>query len=224
LLIDPTSKTLLANDTFTFTASGGQSPYTFSVLPPASGSIDPGTGEYTAPGTADTDTVRVIDALSATSDATVTIAGIGPLTISPATATVPVNGVQSFSANGGLPPYTFSVLAGGGNINASSGLYTAPSATGAVTIRVTDLLSATDEASVTISGSGCGQSYTESEPPEGSNDDKSPPWTNTDDFGISIVPGCSTTITGTTDSSGQPDVFKFNRHIHYVHRQLEQRR
>ena len=96
-------------------------------------------------------------------------------------------------------------------INAATGLYRAPSAPDpGVTVRVTDSALDDDEAAVTVSGSGCGQIYPESEPPDGSNDDKNPPWTNTDDFGILLVPGCSTTIAGTTDPSTQPDVFKFN--------------
>jgi hypothetical protein len=152
LLIDPTSKTLLINNTFTFTATGGQEPYTYSLVPPVFGSIDSGTGEYTAPATAATDTVRVTDDLSATSDATVTVVGMGALAISPSTISLYTNNSVDFNATGGVAPYTFSVFAGGGSVNAISGLYTAPGSAGSATVRVTDSDTppTTNDAAVTI--------------------------------------------------------------------------
>ncbi|MBN1835256.1 MAG: hypothetical protein JW820_05350 [Spirochaetales bacterium] len=206
LLIDPSSKTMLVSATLTFTASGGTPPYAFSVLTPASGSINPTTGLYSAPAAPAMDTVRVTDSLSATSDATVTVVSGGPLSIAPASAIVPVNGEKAFSASGGAPPYAFSIGAGGGSINATSGLYRASATAGSATVRVTDSLFSTEDALVTVAGSGCGLAFAESEP----NNDKSPPWTNTDDFGIILVPGCTSTITGVSDGSGSSDVFRFN--------------
>ena len=60
LAISPLSATVSVNATCTFTASGGAPPYKFSVV--GSGTIDPGTGVYTAPSGSSSDAVQVSDA------------------------------------------------------------------------------------------------------------------------------------------------------------------
>ena len=60
------------------------------------------------------------------------------LLISPTTATVPANGSTTFSASGGVPPYTYSITSGPGTINAGTGLYTAPASPGVAVIQVKD--------------------------------------------------------------------------------------
>ncbi|MGD9852474.1 MAG: discoidin domain-containing protein [Nitrospirales bacterium] len=79
-----------------------------------------------------------------------------PLSILPATVTVPVGSQQAFMANGGVLPYSYSVLpgdtTGGANINALTGLYTAGPLGGASTVRVTDGILATADAAVTVTG------------------------------------------------------------------------
>ena len=59
LAISPLSATVTVNATCTFTASGGTPPYKFSVT--GSGTIDPGTGVYTAPAAPSSDSVQVSD-------------------------------------------------------------------------------------------------------------------------------------------------------------------
>jgi len=71
-----------------------------------------------------------------------------PLTIAPLTPTVAPNQTQLFSATGGAGGYVFTVVAGGGTF--SGALYTAPSAAGAATVRVTDALGQTAETTVAI--------------------------------------------------------------------------
>ncbi len=79
-------------------------------------------------------------------------AGLPSLTlvIKPDTATVYVGEVYVFSASGGIPPYTYEVVSGGGSIDSVSGVYTAPGSVGSATVRVTDSASNTSEASVSI--------------------------------------------------------------------------
>ena len=48
-----------------------------------------------------------------------------PLAIAPSTLTMDPGTTRTFSATGGLAPYTFSVASGGGLIDTSSGLFTA---------------------------------------------------------------------------------------------------
>ena len=147
LAISPASQIVLINSVNTFTGSSGVSPYTYSVLA-GGGTINSATGAYTAPAANGTATIQVLDSLGNTATAAVTITTT--LGITPATATLAVNNTRSFTATGGTSPFTYSVFSGGGTINASTGLYTAPAVAGTATVRVTDSLGATANATVTI--------------------------------------------------------------------------
>lgn len=73
-----------------------------------------------------------------------------PISIAPPSTTVAVNGTIQFTTQGGTGTKTYSVVSGGGSINATSGLYTAPASTGNAVIRVTDIRSTFAEATVAI--------------------------------------------------------------------------
>jgi hypothetical protein len=77
---------------------------------------------------------------------------ITPIVMLPSSVSVPHTQTQQFNAYGGIQPYVYSVVGGGsgGTINSSTGLYTAPSGTGADTVRVTDANAATANSTVTI--------------------------------------------------------------------------
>ncbi len=126
----------------------GTPPYTFSKVS-GNGSITVG-GLYTAPGAPGVDVLRVTDSLLLTADAIVTIVNIGPLTIIPASVTVEQDDNFTFAASGGTPLYTYSVIAGSGFINSSTGDYTAPTALGTETVRVTDAALNTADATVEV--------------------------------------------------------------------------
>lgn len=146
LTITPTSKILAVNNVFSFAGVGGTPPLAYSVFS-GTGTINASTGAYTAPASSGSAVVRVTDALGATADATVTINPA--LTITPSTQTMAINGTLTFSSTGGVVPYTYSVI-GAGSINASTGAYTAPGSVGTDTVRVTDSLGNTADATVTI--------------------------------------------------------------------------
>ncbi|OFZ42684.1 MAG: hypothetical protein A2070_09715 [Bdellovibrionales bacterium GWC1_52_8] len=139
---------------FTFSASGGIPPYTFSKFS-GDGAMAAG-GAYTAAATSGSAVVRVTDSASATSDATVTINDV--LSISPTSVSLAVNNTHDFTASAGVPPYTFSVVEGasGGAVttDTATGHYTAPAAVGAGTyhVRVTDAASSTADATITLTG------------------------------------------------------------------------
>jgi alpha-tubulin suppressor-like RCC1 family protein len=133
--LTPLSLTIGTSDTSTFTGSGGVAPYTFSMVS-GSGTIDPNTGLYTSPATTGTDVVRITDGAGSTVNATITIQDA--LAISPTTPLVEDLSNTVFSATGGVPPYTFSVYAGNGFINPTTGSFTAPITEGNTIIRVTD--------------------------------------------------------------------------------------
>ena len=149
LNINPSSFIILISDNFTFSASGGSSPYTYSKIS-GNGSIT-ADGDYSAPGIPGVDVIRVTDSLGLlTADAFVTIVNIGPLTIAPVDITVEQDTSYTFSASGGTPQYTYSVIAGTGVVNSSTGEYTAPTALGMETIRVTDAALNTSDATVHV--------------------------------------------------------------------------
>jgi hypothetical protein len=72
--------------------------------------------------------------------------GGGPLSISPISATLLVDTSCVFTADGGDPPYVFSVQSGGGSIDADSGIYKAPLTPGSAIIQVRDDNGDTSEA------------------------------------------------------------------------------
>ncbi len=77
------------------------------------------------------------------------------------TSPVYANGSTQILATGGVTPYQYGVVSGGGTINVNTGVYTAASSTGSVTVMVTD--SAGTQASITfsvIAATGGSVSYT----------------------------------------------------------------
>jgi hypothetical protein len=152
LKISPSEIWINTNDTFTFSVLGGAPPYTFTVLTGTGTFPVPTSGEYHAPGTAETSSVRVIDSLSVQNDATVNVVSSGGLGINPTSGYVPEGRNFKFNAYGGTPNYIYAIVSGIGSINSGSGLYDPgaglPGDTAAV--RVTDAASDTATASVTI--------------------------------------------------------------------------
>ncbi len=142
---------LPANSSITFNAVGGTPPYSYSIFP-VTGSIVAGTGVYTAPAIADTTTVRVTDSAGtpATSDSAVTITAFGGLNIVPSAITLYTNTLYTFTAAGGTGPYSYALTAGTGSIVLATGVYTALGTAGTATVRVTDSLFVTSDATVTV--------------------------------------------------------------------------
>ncbi|MEQ1721911.1 MAG: cadherin-like domain-containing protein [Pseudobdellovibrio sp.] len=147
VVIAPTSVTLAVNNTFNFTASGGTSPYTYSIFS-GSGSVLSTTGNYSSGIVAGSGVVRVTDALGQVADAIITINAA--LQISPVSQSLNINNTQSFSTTGGVSPIAYSLFSGTGSVNTSTGLYTAPAVAGSAVIRATDSLGNISDASVNI--------------------------------------------------------------------------
>ena len=142
--------------------------------------------------------------MSATSDATVSVVSSGPLTISPTSIDLAIDDSALFTAAGGTPPYSFALISGVGSVNSATGQYLAPSVPGIATVRITDNIGGTADATVSVTGAGCGQTFNEVEP----NDDVSPPWTLVDRQGIVLAPNCVVHYDGITDTSG--DTLEFD--------------
>lgn len=127
---------------FAFSASGGTPPYTFSIAS-GGGSIT-AQGIFTAPIATGSVTIQVEDAAGKIKTAVTTIYK-DPLTLSS-------DVFLWFSGAGGVLPYAYSVVSGGGTIDATTGHYAPPvGATGSVTIRVTDAAGVTADATHAMS-------------------------------------------------------------------------
>lgn len=151
ITLAPASATIAVNNTLTFTASGGTSPYVFSISS-GSGTIDPDTGFYTAPPGSGTDVVTVTDLDGISDSVGVLVFTPGILGISPSAITLGTNAGLTFSAIGGISPYNFTIVTGPGSINPATGLFNAGTTPGLTTVRVTDsdTPANTTDASVTI--------------------------------------------------------------------------
>jgi hypothetical protein len=139
LAISPSTATVAPRGTQTFTASGGSGAgYAWSMAAAPSGGQISSNGDYTAGPTPNvTDQVQVTDSMLNVATATVVVsAGV---TIMPPGITLAPGNMQQFTAAGGTPPYSWSLVmnTSGGNISAA-GLYTAGNTIGSDTVRVAD--------------------------------------------------------------------------------------
>jgi alpha-tubulin suppressor-like RCC1 family protein len=147
LIISPSSVTIGKGESIQLSATGGSLPYIYSVIS-GSGSVDPSTGVFTATSTVGTTFVRVTDNDGITADSIVNI--VNKPQILPEETQVPLNGTLQFSAFDGTPPYSFSIVSGPGSINPSTGLFTANSVSGVVTVRVTDNSGFEDDTNINV--------------------------------------------------------------------------
>ena len=72
------------------------------------------------------------------------------LSISPSATAVAVSSTFTFTASGGVGPYTYVLLSGGGSVDPVTGVYTAPAIAGSAVIRVTDTTDRSVDAVVTV--------------------------------------------------------------------------
>ncbi|MCT4640889.1 MAG: hypothetical protein N4A33_01240, partial [Bacteriovoracaceae bacterium] len=147
LSINPAIQTIGYSEQITFSTTGGNAPYTYAILA-GDGTIDTNSGLFTGPASIGSTIVRVTDSSSNTKDAIITIVDKPQFNSAP--TTIATNSSVTFSATNGAPPYNFSISSGGGSINPTTGVFSAPSSVQSVTIVVTDVNSNTDTVTVSI--------------------------------------------------------------------------
>jgi hypothetical protein len=135
LVADQATATLGGGTSLLVGAAGGQGPFTYQVTS-GGGSVD-ASGHFTAPATAGTSVVSIMDSLGSSTLVTITINP--PLSVSPASATLTASSGQttSFVGVNGIPPYQYSVLSGSGTVSAQ-GIYTVGTVSGISAVQVTD--------------------------------------------------------------------------------------
>ena len=134
LRVSPPSIVIGPSENTEFTAIGGNPPYTYRVSSGYGSVTDEGV--YYAPSSVGNNTIEVKDAGGNTVYAVVTIGS--SLQLSPATKTIGTNESFTLSSLGGVPPYTYSIISGGGSINSSSGEYTSGGSHETVSVQVED--------------------------------------------------------------------------------------
>lgn len=142
-----------------FTIYGGTGPHTVALDPNLGnvGSLtyDAGTGisyfDYTAINVG-FEVIQAMDSIGQITEAYVTISNDTVLMILPDIVEVVKTDVFAFSASGGTGSgtYIYSIISGGGSIDAGNGRYTAPGVEGTAVVRVTDATPDIAEATVII--------------------------------------------------------------------------
>jgi hypothetical protein len=170
LAINPPTGNVPPRGTLSFSASGGNPPFSFSLAANASGATITPSGAYKAgPSGGGTDIVRVTDASGATRSANVTV-GAG-VTITPASPETPPLGQIAFTAAGGSGAgYTWSLASnagGGGAIDPATGVYTAGPGSTVDTVKVSDSLGNTAAVNVSVGGAIAASPAAPTTPPRG---------------------------------------------------------
>jgi len=172
--ISPATQTIGTGSSLQLTASGGSAPYMYQVIG-GDGTVT-STGVFTAPNTItglnSLSTVSAQDALGQVATASITITpGTNslPVTFSPNPAS-PNQAIALF-ASGGTPPYTYTVIQGGGTLLGT--VYNAPSYSETAEIQVTDMSGMSGLVIIAIGGGSGAAGSTAmtgfSMTPEGSN-------------------------------------------------------
>jgi len=137
ITILPSSASLVITESCAFSHLGGIPPYYYAVTS-GDGSIDSSTGVFTAGTSSGVCTVTLTDGRGISDTATVTVQEPQPVAISPSAVSMPALTSCTFSGLGGIPPYSYVVASGDGNIDSSTGVFTAGAAVGTTVVALTD--------------------------------------------------------------------------------------
>ncbi len=144
LEISPSFMALQEGQRATFSVLGGKVPYSFELSGDGSLEMLPSHKvEYTAPTGAAEAWIGVRDIYDASSLARVMVVeeSVGQLTIAPGSAALLTNESITFSFSGGIPPYSFSRIAGDGMVvlpTLTTGQYLAPAFNTVAVVRLED--------------------------------------------------------------------------------------
>lgn len=147
LAITPLTKELAYRQSIRFQVTGGIPPYIFSRTTESSvndGTLDTSIGEFTAGVTAGSVVIQVQDSSPVRKSATATLTIKDMLALQPDTIAIGVGRFTILEAIGGVGPFTWSIVSGGGTLadaeateNGSKFRFTAPSVPGTTVVKVT---------------------------------------------------------------------------------------
>ena len=149
LKLETALQNFLVNSEHELTADGGVPPYVFEITQ-GSGVLVPvlTSAVYTAPAVPGQVVIKLTDAVGTEVSTTYNIYSL--LQITPQTLTLSPSGTTNVVGTGGLPPYLYSLVSGGGILNDATGAYTAPSVAGTVILRVVDSIGQSADATINV--------------------------------------------------------------------------
>jgi hypothetical protein len=137
------------NATVQLTPSGGTAPYSYYVVS-GDGSVS-SSGVFTAPDYETTSEIEVVDKTGYYGTVSIEIVSTA-LSLNVASLTVTNGEAITLTTNGGVAPYTYKLISGGGSISGS--VYTAPEYVSSVEIQVTDADDNTGTSTFNVVASG----------------------------------------------------------------------
>jgi hypothetical protein len=155
LSISPTDAYIPASGTLDISGKGGFKPYMYQNKGTL-GSVDPQTGEYTAPssvaGDYETTDIEVSDSFGTTASTTITV--FTPIELSPAVKTIYVGQEVDFDASGGVPDPNYDFYVDGIFVDTTPGGWSHVFPTeGSYMVEVMDSLGSTAISTITVDGS-----------------------------------------------------------------------
>ncbi|WP_291515516.1 glycine-rich protein [Bdellovibrio sp. ArHS] len=145
--LEQTTPEVVIGDRISLHPEGGKGHYVYTILS-GEGSIDPQTGEFTAPTNPGTTLIQISD--SSGQAIVIEIVVKPPLQITSGSVVIAANNNHTFTATGGIGHPKFTVLSGGGSIDPTTGLYSPQGYTGISTIAVTDAAGTTVLQDITV--------------------------------------------------------------------------
>lgn len=150
-VVNPGKLRMRPSQTYQFSTKGNIGRVKYEVLSGA-GDIDPDSGLYKSPPQPGAARIRATDEDGNYSDATIFIRDVKQMRVEPQSTVLFEGELETFSTDGGAPPYTYSLSDGFGKIDNETGDYTAPSHSGEVYVISTDSTGRTAQAKVRVKG------------------------------------------------------------------------
>lgn len=148
----PSKLRMRPNQNYQFSTKGNIGRVKYEILSGA-GDIDPESGVYKAPPLAGAARVRATDEEGNYADASVFIRDIKQMRVEPQSVVLLEGELETFSTEGGAPPYSYSLSEDFGKIDTETGDYTAPARSGEVYLVSTDATGRKAQAKIRVKAS-----------------------------------------------------------------------
>lgn len=136
-VISPNKLRMRPDQAYQFSTRGNSGRVKYELLSGA-GDIDPESGTYKAPHLPGAARIRATDEDGNFADASIFIRDVKQIRIEPQSTVLLEGDTETFSTDGGVPPYVYSLSEDFGKIDSETGDYSAPSRTGEVYVISTD--------------------------------------------------------------------------------------
>ena len=151
-VMTPNKLRMRPNQNYQFSTKGNIGRVTYQILSGA-GDIDPDSGVYKAPPLAGAARIRATDEDGNFADAVIFIRDVKQMRVEPQSAVLLEGELETFSTEGGSPPYSYSLSEDFGKVDNETGDYTAPARSGEVYLISTDATGRKAQAKIRVKAS-----------------------------------------------------------------------